>query len=60
VRMEGNRQITRELPFYNLDMIISLGYRVNAYAAQSASKQICYKSPDGHLPTALFGARSGS
>ena len=25
VRMEGNRQVTRELPFYNLDMIISLG-----------------------------------
>ena len=28
VRMEGDRQVTRELPFYNLDMIISLGYRV--------------------------------
>ncbi|MDO4339910.1 MAG: hypothetical protein Q4C91_17765 [Eubacteriales bacterium] len=25
VRMESNRQVTRELPFYNLDMIISLG-----------------------------------
>ena len=24
VRMEGNRQVTRELPFYNLDMIISV------------------------------------
>ena len=23
VRMEGSRQVTRELPFYNLDMIIS-------------------------------------
>src|SRR5574344_2041998 len=24
VRLEGNRQVERELPFYNLDMIISL------------------------------------
>ena len=24
VRQEGNRQVTREIPFYNLDMIISL------------------------------------
>lgn len=30
VRMEGNREVTRELPFYNLDMIISLGYRVKS------------------------------
>lgn len=27
VRQEGTRQVTREIPFYNLDMIISLGYR---------------------------------
>lgn len=25
VQTEGNRQVERELPFYNLDMIISLG-----------------------------------
>lgn len=30
VRLEGNRQIMREIPFYNLDMIISVGYRVNS------------------------------
>ena len=30
VRMEGNRQVMREVPFYNLDMIISVGYRVNS------------------------------
>ena len=30
VRWEGNRQITRNIPFYNLDMIISVGYRVNS------------------------------
>ena len=33
VRMEGNRQVTRELPVYNLDMIISLGYRVKSLIA---------------------------
>ena len=27
VRTEGNRQVEREIQFYNLDMIISLGYR---------------------------------
>lgn len=30
VRMEGNRKVSREIPFYNLDMIISLGYRVKS------------------------------
>lgn len=30
VRQEGKRTITRELPFYNLDMILSVGYRVNS------------------------------
>ena len=33
VRIEGSRQVTRELPFYNLDMIISLGYRVKSLIA---------------------------
>ena len=30
VRIEGNRAIKRTLPYYNLDMIISVGYRVNS------------------------------
>lgn len=30
VRMEGQRQIVREIPMYNLDVIISVGYRVNS------------------------------
>ena len=33
VRMEGSRQVARELPHYNLDMIISLGYRVKSIIA---------------------------
>ena len=30
VRQEGNRTVTRSIDFYNLDMIISVGYRVNS------------------------------
>ncbi len=30
VRQEGKRQVTRFIPLYNLDMIISVGYRVNS------------------------------
>ncbi len=33
VRQEGKRQVSREIPFYNLDMIISLGYRVRSVTA---------------------------
>ncbi len=33
VRTEGSRQVVRELPYYNLDMIISLGYRVKSIVA---------------------------
>lgn len=33
VRTEGNRQVSRALPFYNLDLIISLGYRVRSQIA---------------------------
>lgn len=35
VRMEGQRQIVREIPMYNLDVIISVGYRVNSKNATS-------------------------
>ena len=33
VRQEGDRQVTRKLKFYNLDAIISIGYRVNSRRA---------------------------
>jgi len=33
VQMEGNRQITRNVDFYNLDAIIAVGYRVNSKRA---------------------------
>ena len=31
--MEGNRQVKRETVFYNLDAVISVGYRVNSIRA---------------------------
>jgi hypothetical protein len=33
VQTEGNREIKRTVDFYNLDMIIAVGYRVNSYQA---------------------------
>lgn len=33
VQTEGSRQVQREIEFYNLDAIISVGYRVNSYNA---------------------------
>ena len=33
VRLEGNREVTREIPYYNLDMIISVGYRIRSIIA---------------------------
>jgi hypothetical protein len=33
VQKEGNREVSRELEYYNLDMIIALGYRINSKIA---------------------------
>lgn len=33
VQMEGSREVTRQVDFYNLDAIISVGYRVNSTRA---------------------------
>ncbi len=33
VRQEGSRQVSRSLEYYNLDMIIAVGYRVNSKRA---------------------------
>ena len=33
VRQEGNRQVNRNLEYYNLDMIIAVGYHVNSKRA---------------------------
>ena len=33
VQLEGNREVSRDIDFYNLDAIIAVGYRVNSYEA---------------------------
>lgn len=33
VRQEGSRTVARSIPYYNLDMIISLGYRIKSLVA---------------------------
>ena len=33
VQREGNRDVSRDVDFYNLDAIIAVGYRVNSYQA---------------------------
>jgi len=34
VQQEGSRQVAREVDFYNLDAIISVGYRVNSISVK--------------------------
>lgn len=38
VQQEGERKVKREVDFYNLDMIVSLGYRVNSKRATEFRK----------------------
>lgn len=38
VRREGNREVIRDIGHYNLDMILSVGYRVNSKTATSFRK----------------------
>ena len=38
VRKEGNRSVERKVKYYNLDMIISLGYRIKSKVATNFRK----------------------
>ena len=38
VQTEGTREVTREIDFYNLDVVISVGYRVNSLKATQFRK----------------------
>ena len=38
VQIEGKRQVKREVPYYNLKMIIAIGYRVKSSVATSFRK----------------------
>ena len=39
VQIEGNREVSREQVYYNLDMIISFGYRVKSIVATQLWKK---------------------
>ena len=52
VQLEGTRNVQRDIPFYNLDMIIVLGNRINS--SQSAkfhnwAKELLAKSSNAHI-----------
>lgn len=58
VRLEGNRTVNRTLQFYNLDAVISVGYRVNASAPLSSvnGRRVC----SVNMPSeAMYLTRSG-
>ena len=52
VQMEGDREVIREIEYYNLDAIISVGYRVNSKTAtnfrQWATKTLRAHIVDGY------------
>ena len=41
VRQEGAREVSRSLQFYNLDAVISVGYRVNSVRATQFRQWLC-------------------
>ena len=49
VRREGNRDVNRILQFYNLDAIISVGYRVNSIRATQLTMENWAKRIDAYL-----------
>ena len=58
VRQEGTRRVTRRVVYYNLDAIISIGYRVNSIVGvrfrQWATKVIKERMFAGAMQTAQF------
>ena len=60
VRQEGNRRVTRRFTYYNLDAVISIGYRVNSIIGvkfrQWATKIIKERMLVGAVQSAQFAA----
>ena len=60
VRQEGNRRVTRRFTYYNLDAVISIGYRVNSIIGvkfrQWATKIIKERMLAGAVQSAQFAA----
>ncbi len=53
VQKEGNRSVTRQKEFYNLDAIIAVGYRVNSKRATQFRTKCSGRPPGKPLPNLL-------
>ena len=58
VRTEGSRQVARSIPHYNLDLIISVGYRVKSSVAtrfriQATAEYAKFRGRTSSEPTAV-------
>jgi len=53
VQREGNREVTREVEFFNLDVIISVGYRVKSHRGVQfriwATQRLAEEAEEGRL-----------
>lgn len=47
VQLEGNREVSREVKQYNLEMLIALGYRIRSKVATTGSYSI--RKPDSYM-----------
>jgi hypothetical protein len=59
VRQEGQRQVQRNLDYYNLDMIISVGYRVKSSVATRFRIWATQKLKE-YIVSASFRVRNGA
>ncbi len=58
VQTEGSREVSRNVDFYDLDAIISVGYRVNSIRA-TQFRQVGNPGPSGSLhPKAIAGQKN--
>ncbi|HLR12684.1 MAG TPA: RhuM family protein [Burkholderiaceae bacterium] len=57
VQIEGNREVIRQIEYYNLDTIISVGYRVNSTRATRFRQWATTIPPDKHLIETRNGRR---
>jgi hypothetical protein len=53
VQSEGSRSVSRQVDFYNLDAIISVGYRVNSVRATQLSPKIIWQKKNWNPLAAL-------